>query len=281
MAATSASERVALPMSASKHANAQRSGINPRRSVSSARCRRHAGSRRGHRRSTAPRPAPPRISRRVPSRAERRGAGRRPLGVLHRRRALPVTIASSADTQPAARAAAQARARRSGRARAAAARADAANRPTPSASAASPISASAPASRSGPASADARPSQARASVVPAELAQERRPGAVRQRHQRAARPATHCGEIGQRAAVAALTAGGDGPQPQLMRGRRGGQRPATRGRRRTRRSTAQRWKCHRVPRRYQRRQAETRYRRSTVIAVLPKSTLVNSWCCQC
>lgn len=50
-------------------------------------------------------------------------------------------------------------------------------------------------------------------VVPAELAQKRRAGAVGQRYQRAGLLTSQQGEVGQRAAVSALTAGHHRPQP--------------------------------------------------------------------
>ena len=65
-------------------------------------------------------------------------------------------------------------------------------------------------------------------VMPAELTQKRRPRAVRERHQRAARRATHVGKVGQRAGVAALTAGDDRTQPPLARRGGRGKRPPSR-----------------------------------------------------
>ena len=164
------------------------------------------------------------VCRAEPNAAAARSA---PLGVVDRRRALAAGHRQfSATPRRAAPAAAQALARRSRSAARCSARADAANRPTPSASAASPISASAPASRSGPASANARPSQARArSCQPSWRRNDARVLWASDTNG-PTRPAAQRGEIGQRAAVAALPAGGDGPQPQFVRGRRGGQRPA-------------------------------------------------------
>ena len=66
-------------------------------------------------------------------------------------------------------------------------------------------------------SASARPSHARAAVVPAELAKKRRPRAVCQRRQRPAalsRAGAASSAIG--AAIAALAAGRDGAQPPLV-----------------------------------------------------------------
>ena len=222
-------------MSARTHANAHRSGIIPRRSVSPSAV---SATRREPSRSPAqhnaaarmtsdftacraepnaaasstgrsawataggPHPGPSRVQRTpTPSAPEPRGAE-------------PV------DQLPGAASAAP----------------DAANRPTPSASAASPMRASTPASSSEPASAHARPSHGRArSCQPSWRRNDARvlcaSDATGPR-----RAASTAGQIGQRAAVAALSPGRDGAQPQFVRRRRGGQRPASAGRRRTRRS---------------------------------------------
>ena len=172
----------------------------------SARCPRPAGSCPGHRRSTTPQPGRPRISRRVvPSRAPRLRTA--PLGVLDGRRALAAGHGQfrghpghphvqprrySSVTRSAARCSA---------------RSDAANRPTPSASAASPISASAPASGSGPAApTPGRPSARARSCQPSCRRNDARVLWASEPTGPAARGA-QCGEIGQRAAVAALAAG--------------------------------------------------------------------------
>ena len=164
----------------------------------------------------------------VTRRTERRGQLYGALGVAHGRRPSPRAIASSADTHASRTGSrggtdpvSSSPARRN-------AVADAANRPTPSASAASPMRASAPASGSAPAMRHRPAVPPAGPVVPAELTQERRPGAVRQRRQRIVARAAGTGQVGHCAAVAALTAGGHGAQPQFVRRRRRRQRPASR-----------------------------------------------------
>ena len=262
-------------------ANAQRSGIIPRRSASSSAA---SATRREPSRSPAQHnAAASTTSDFTVCRAEPNAAGqrRRP-----RRRGPPPPHPDRGPSpvqrtpRPSARAAAQAPARRSGRRRGCSARSDAANRPMPSASAASPISASAPASGSAPASADARPSQPRArSCQPSWRRNDARVlWASDTNGPRGPRRTRR--EIGQRAAVAALAAGDDGPQPQFMRGRRGGQRPAPGSSPNAAfdRSAVEVIIGVATLSTRNGRPGTGGYRDSIVVVEI---TLVNSWCCQC